>query len=540
MKHLLFCGLLLVVAMFMSACESEAPLLTNPEPDVFPELSVSFGISNAEDYVPFVATTIATISGGSADYHCEVYQDGELIDTLPVTIVRFEEVRTYQLSLKVVDIQTGKMVEKSVTVTGLAMPPGLPLESWFFASPISGQTPFDVSLLGGGRGGVAPYSYEIRRGDQLVSNQELANLTISEVGEHHFSFKVRDAAGDSASSYLDITAFSPDTALTLTANLLAFPAQAEVGKQIALISQAHGGVEPYHYEMFVGGQSIATDPMTLYTISDTGRAMVELRVRDDEDGVVYDTVWITGLAPYVYHPPTLSVDASAAPSRLSVGYPTTLDADVTGGVAPFRYEWGYNGQVFSNNESATFTTSQAGDYQLQVMVTDSIGQIDSATISVTFESQGGGEVATWQVTTDLKAGPSDKTDSATVNTGQESSWNRIWFYIKLDVQSSLRKTMTLEFVYANGSIRQWLIADVFADRPAYVLIDGGEALVEPVLKVRWYYPGGTTASSSPSDVTCDNWNRVLEISGSREIPANYQGISPISVKSSFKTALYSN
>lgn len=100
--------------------------------------------------------------------------------------------------------------------------------------------------------------------------------------------------------------------------------------------------------------------------------------------------------------------------------------------------------------------------------------------------------------------------------------------------------MTLEFAYTDGSVRYWQIPDVVADRPAYILVDGGEALVEPVVKVRWYYPGGTTASGGADDTKCDYWNRVLEISGSREIPANYQGITPIQVESSFKTVLNSN
>jgi len=135
----------------------------------------------------------------------------------------------------------------------------------------------------------------------------------------------------------------------------------------------------------------------------------------------------------------------------------------------------------------------------------------------------------WQFDANLKAGPYDKFDSKTVNTCQESNWNQLWFYIKMDVPDEYRGTMTLEFVYADGSRRYWQIPDVLADRPAYILVDGGEALIEPIITINWYYPGGINTDSG-GDVKCDYWNRLIEISGSREIPANRAGVSNIQVE----------
>ena len=694
---------LLVLLLMVCGCDTEqvsGPTIPE-EPD---SLVVHFGVTNDQDYVPFAAATVPMVSGGSGNYTYDLYQDKELVGHEPIEILRFDQVKVHEISLKIVDIETGESKISTVMVTGLAPMPGLPLEATLYTADFWGYVPFTASVLGIARGGVPPYSYEIIVDGISLYEDDNAPIHISEVGGHDIIFRVTDSENNVAQSDGHILGLEPEPEALMQINFVALPPDVVVGKRAGLITEVYGGKAPFQFEIKVDGNVVSTEPTYLYQMDTLGELMAEVRVTDATGMSSEAAAWITGYEADVYTPEP-SVDATATPYSIQLGesitlhadvrnleepytvdwsvswplefiawgrtitytphtqnyhnfecrvwkdgavvlttvtgaqvgppddpegptvdvtvnqyeqqinevfffhadvrggeydliqwsytdlnhpdpiifgsgedaqrafdfgyhdvradvfyqgaivawdtvevftlppdppepltidafaatpqavapYTTTLDADPTGGVAPYTFEWRRNGSLLGTTESISYSVETVGPQLVEVTVTDAIGQTASQAVSLVGLLGPGDVIISWQVETSLKAGPADKHDSETVETGQESSWNRIWFYIKMDVANGDRQPMVLEIVYADGSRRYWVIPDVLPARPAYLLVDGGEALVEPIIEVHWYYPGGTSAAK------CDGWNRVLEIHGSREVPVNHKSAQTIQV-----------
>ncbi|MBT6691783.1 hypothetical protein HOB10_05655 [Candidatus Parcubacteria bacterium] len=610
-------GVLLIMVFMVCGCGTEQ--VSGPDvpedPDIF---TLHFGVTNDQDYVPFAAATIPMVTGGSGVYSYELYQDGQFLGHDPIQILRFGEIRDYEITLKVRDAETDSVRTATITVAGLQPPEGLPLKSTLYTADFSGTVPFTASLLGIASGGVPPYSYEMIVDDVTLYEDDNVPVYITEEGVHDIVFRVTDAVGTVAQSDVGVYGHEREEDPLMRINFIALPQVVEVGKQTGLVTVVYGGQAPFEFEIKVDGQVVAWEPTYMYQMNTLGELIAMVKVTDATGMSSEIGLSIFGEEPEVYVPSTtvdatvdnpepqineksffhadlrgeydliewsytdlnhldpvpfgtgqenaefafdfgqhlakvevfyqgasvawdtvgvfvqppdpielLTLDAFAATPQAVAPYTTTLDADPHGGVPPYIFEWRHNGALLAvtTTENIPHTVETVGPQLVEVTVIDDVGQTASQAISLVGLLGPGDATISWMVETNLVAGPNDKHDSETVDTGQESSMNRIWFYIRMDVRNEDREVMTLEVVYADGSRRYWQIPDVLAARPAHFLVDGGEALIEPVIEVNWYYPGGTSV------VKCDGWNRVLEIHGSREVPVSHKAAQVIEVKS---------
>ncbi|PLX24899.1 hypothetical protein C0580_03660 [Candidatus Parcubacteria bacterium] len=216
--------------VFLASC-SEAP--TDPiiqDEEVLSGLQLHFGVTNDRDYAPFAATTIPMVTGGSGVYSYELYQDDQFLGHDPIQTLRFDEVRDYEVTLKVRDAETDSVQTASVMVSALQAPPDLPLEVTVYTANFSGIVPFEASVLAIARGGAEPYSYEVFVDGVSLYETDNAPVWITEEGNHEVIFQVTDANGTMVQDGVSIYGHLPEEEPLMRVNFIAVPQTVEMGK----------------------------------------------------------------------------------------------------------------------------------------------------------------------------------------------------------------------------------------------------------------------------------------------------------------------
>lgn len=394
------------------------------------------------------------------------------------------------------------------------------------AAPLIWQAPFTTTLWG--EVGGQPESVELLLNGEHYADSPDTVFTVPEPGNYVFVL---------VASYTDSTITDTQTIVgqpeqlgaPLQANLAVAPKERQIPYPATIQIYAAGGEAPYHGKIYVDDELLAESMNATYVVESFGVHRIVAVVTDNRgDSVTLQDLAIGASAD---QPAELQGTMVLAPKRAEVGTPVFISAVAMGGVPSYHGRIEVDGQTIAGGFTAVFTPQEARGYQVRCYIYDSAGQTVVMEDMIDAYRPDQNTVVTWSVATDLAAGPYGKHDSESVAINQGQYYSRIWFLVKMDVRDEDRQTMTLEFIYADGTRRYWQIPDVIQDRPAQFVVDGGEAWIEPVVEVNWYYPGGT------SDLKCDSWNRVLEISGSYQLPAAYQGLDKIKVKSSDKKPL---
>lgn len=151
-----------------------------------------------------------------------------------------------------------------------------------------------------------------------------------------------------------------------------------------------GGTGPYVMSLDFGdGEGLAEESLSSlsYVVSHTYPAQGEyewslsLSDSDGENEEVEGTIIIDGptmTLSSVPFPPLLSLDSGEATVEFT--------AEVTGGTAPYSYEWDLNGDGIADADadsaSNSFTYSQEGKFKARAMVTDACGFTHTDTLTV--------------------------------------------------------------------------------------------------------------------------------------------------------------
>jgi len=279
--------------------------------------------------VPFAAATIPLVTGGSGEYGYELSVDDELVGNDPIVIIEFDEVKTYEVKLKVTDLRTGNSQTATVAVNGLEPLPGLPLEATLYTADFFGVVPFTASVLGIVAGGTPPYNYEIIVDGVSLYEDDNAPIHITAAGNHEVVFRATDAVGAVSVSAVNILGLEPEEEPLMRINFIAVPAEVPLGHHVGLITEVLGGQPPFQFQIKVDDNVVSTEPTFLYRMNTLGELMAEVSVTDATGMTSEAVAWMTGYEPYVYTPST-TVDITATPPEQQIGEPIFLHADVRG------------------------------------------------------------------------------------------------------------------------------------------------------------------------------------------------------------------
>ncbi|MGE0479074.1 MAG: matrixin family metalloprotease [Phycisphaerae bacterium] len=246
----------------------------------------------------------------------------------------------------------------------VAVIPGLVVAAGSDQTVGAGLT-FTLSALASG--GVGPYSYSWSPAGALATS---SSATVSGAVSETTAFAVvaTDGVGRTATDSVTVVVAPPLVASAGPDLTLLFGSSAE------LSADADGGLPPYGFTwlptpggvLASDGSTVRVDPRqtTVYTLTAT----------DALGQTATDTVTVTV-------PPQLQVGVIAGVMVVESGEATTLDASVSGGVAPFTYEWTPTSGLTSPSAARTDARPTATTtYTLTVR--DSAGQSAAASVRI--------------------------------------------------------------------------------------------------------------------------------------------------------------
>jgi hypothetical protein len=212
-------------------------------------------------------------------------------------------------------------------------------------------------------GGVAPYSYTWTPSDRL-SSATIANPTASPSNTTTYSVIVTDAAGQTATTEVDVTVH---VAVVASAE----PAAINPGESSQLSAAASGGTPPYSYTwtpLTTLNAPTTEDPIaspsrtTLYSVTVTDAAGLQ--------AVAEVTVTVN-----------LIVAANATPSSISAGSSAQLSVNVEGGTPPYSFSWA-PADTLSASDVANPTATPETTTTYSVVVTDAAGTQAAASVTI--------------------------------------------------------------------------------------------------------------------------------------------------------------
>lgn len=157
------------------------------------------------------------------------------------------------------------------------------------------------------------------------------------------------------------------------------PYYGKVGEDIEFNGSAYLGTPPYtwHWDFGDGNTSGKEDPKHAYTKA--GSYMVELTVFDSLKNSSID---ITEAIIYE----TLTAEANG-PYGGVAGHAIKFYGSASGGIPPYNWHWDFGDGTTSNEQNPEHIYTNIGDYTVQLVVEDSIGNIanDSTSAHITEE-----------------------------------------------------------------------------------------------------------------------------------------------------------
>jgi len=173
----------------------------------------------------------------------------------------------------------------------------------------------------------------------------------------------------------DIGAYEYQGFNPLNTNIIASPTSGEVPLTVNFTGNATGGVLPYSYSWDFGDGTSSSEQIPTHTYSQAGDYTVTLAVTDSENNQDNDSL-IINVSAVIITP--LEASFIASPTSGEVPLTVNFTGNATGGTPSYTYYWDFGNGASSGEQNPSHTYSQAGDYTVNLTVTDSQSNQDSA------------------------------------------------------------------------------------------------------------------------------------------------------------------
>ena len=332
----------------------------------------------------------ATVSGGTAPYHYEVYYDGILqfsFDTMSSSPFTYPYTATslgpHNTQVSVSDATASVAWSNLVPITVVAPPVITIAPSGGLAMDL-GQSQVLTSSVSDG---IGPFSYQWYLDGSPVSGATSDTWTYmaSTLYDHSVLCMVTDADSGFDQSNTVTVYVSPALApVTITP---AGPVTMDAGQVETFTANAAGGSLPFLIvTWYINGNPVAAGPSSTYQytgVSPGTPQTLSVEVTDSAYSPV--TVTSTNTVSITVNPaPGVTIDPPGV--VMEVGQSQVLTSSVSDGTAPFIYQWYLDGSPVSGATSDTWTYSPSSDgtYSVYLGVTDSVGGVaTSNTVDVT-------------------------------------------------------------------------------------------------------------------------------------------------------------
>ncbi len=229
-------------------------------------------------------------------------------------------------------------------------------------------------------GGTSPFVYQWYLNGAAISGGTVSSWTFTptSVGTYTVHVNVTDNVGSIARSNTANVTVNPTPTVTIA------PASAvmDVGQSKQFLSSISGGTLPFSYQWYLNDTTVsgATNPTWSFAPSTSGLYNIHVNATDGVGFTAKSNIAVVTVNP------TLSVAVSPSSTILDVGQSQLLSSSITGGTAPYAYQWYLNGTLITGATSSTwtFTPASAGFNSISLRVTDTVAvEVASNTATVT-------------------------------------------------------------------------------------------------------------------------------------------------------------
>jgi hypothetical protein len=240
----------------------------------------------------------------------------------------------------------------------------VPLSIYTFSLGVNWPTAMDVgsewNFTSLPVNGTAPYTFSWAFSDGTTSTKSTVSKEFAHSGPASARLTVRDATGTIVSSNSSFIVNLP-----YSGSLTAYPRVVDLGATALLFgSVTGGGSAPFVFNWSLPNGRTALGATIPYTASTVGNYTIGLRI-SDAAGVDW-----TGTLPLQVNPALTFVAHVTTPGPFS-GRKVSFGAAVSGGTAPYTYEWMFGDGTVSSSSSPTHVYPGYGTFAANVWINDS-------------------------------------------------------------------------------------------------------------------------------------------------------------------------
>ncbi len=238
------------------------------------------------------------------------------------------------------------------------------------ASPTTTESGQSVTFSSTVSGGTSPFTYQWYLNGTAVSGATSSTWTTSTLptGNPTINVSLTDTAGYLVRSNVITETVYPVFSAYISSN----KNPSDVYQSITFTASASGGSGTYSsYAFYLSGVLEQNTSSSTWSYEFTTANTYNVSV------IVYDSAGEHAVSTWTQtvNPP-LQVSISAPRYVIDYGMTITFQSTVTGGTAPYSYQWDLDGQNVSGATSSTYTTSPTlavGTHTISLWVTDSAG-----------------------------------------------------------------------------------------------------------------------------------------------------------------------
>ena len=329
-------------------------------------LTVSIGPTQVRMYVNQSQTFTSSVSGGTPPYTYQWYRNGTAVSGATGNTWTFTPTQTghYNVYVNVTDNLNNKARSNIVNDILVNNQLSVSISPTSANITLGGSQQFNSTVTGG----FSPYTYQWYSNNTAVPNATSSTWTFNPTSTgtysiyvnvtDNFNYKIQsNTATISVYSQPSVT-ISP-TSVNMTIN---------TNQQFT--SNVTGGLSPYSYQWYLNSSQALNATGSTWTFNSTvaGTYIIYLRVTDSLAAVAQSN----NATARVETP--LTVTISPTQVKMYFGQAQTFSSSVSGGYAPYSYQWYLNDTAVSGATGSTwtFTPRSDGHYKVYLNVTDGL------------------------------------------------------------------------------------------------------------------------------------------------------------------------
>ena len=212
-------------------------------------------------------------------------------------------------------------------------------------------------------GGTYPFNYTWYVGSTIVNYSQSFHYAFAYTGTYNVKVTVKDSLGENSSTSVTITSITKPSASVNG------PDSTDVNTPTTFAGNATYGTAPYTFYWAINGVNETSASSGLYltfSFPSVGTYNVSLKAVDSQGSSANAYLNVK-----VNAKPTAAITASE--SKGDEGLTDLFSSSVSGGTAPFTYDWKISGTSVGSEPNLTYTFNSEGTILVELTVTDAAG-----------------------------------------------------------------------------------------------------------------------------------------------------------------------